>query len=153
MTDISLEQAQKLRERIANWSDKNLHDARAFVESQKELIFSRDLSNAQLHGFLNVVRNVTDAGDIKKFIQNQAIKAERAGKFKEKMYEFWKALQDRSEIIRAEAAAIAREVDHRWANQPERETRIYQQLLQKYTQHVIAEKLLSEKQIIRGELT
>ncbi|MCL4703991.1 hypothetical protein KJ068_02455 [bacterium] len=145
MTDISLEQAQKLRERIANWSDKNLHDARAFLESRKELISSRDLTNAQLHGLLNVVRNVKDAGDIKKFIQNQAIKAERAGKFKEKMYEFWKALQDRSEMIHAEAAAIARDIDQRWANQPEREARIYQQLLQKYMQHMIAEKLLLEK--------
>lgn len=145
MTDISLEQAQKLRERIANWSDKNLHDARAFVESRKELISSRDLTNAQLHGFLNVVRNVKDAGDIKKFIQNQAMKAERAGKFKEKMHEFWLALQIRCEAVQSEAAIIAREVDPKWAGQPERAAKIHQQLLQKYMQHVIAEKLLLEK--------
>lgn len=145
MNDMSLEQTQRLRAAIANWSDKNLLDARSFLESRKELMAFRDLTSAQLHGFLNVVRNVTDVADIKKFIQNQAMKAERAGKSKERMHEFWKAMQSRCELIIAEAEAIARNVDQKWANQPARAAQVFQQLLQKYLQHLIAEKLLFEK--------
>ena len=142
---MSLDQAQKLRALVANWSDKNLQDARNFVQSHKDLVASKKLTNAQLHGFLNVVRNVKSADDIKAFIQNQALKAERAGRSKEKMLEFWLALQSRCEIIRAEATRIAGHVDPAWAKQTERVGETYQQLLQKYVQHVIAEKLVLEK--------
>ena len=147
MIEMDFTQSQKLRELLANWNDKNLRDARAFVESRKELISSRDLANSQLHGFLNVVRNVTETDDIKKFTRNQALKAERAGKFKEKMHEFWLALQSRCEMIWTDATNIAREVNQFWVNDPKQTAmnHIYRQLLQKYLQHVIAEKQLLEK--------
>lgn len=145
MDDMSFEQTRRLRALIANWSDKNLADARSFLESRRELIASRELTNAQLHGFLNVVRNARDVDDITKYITNQTLKAERAGKFKEKMYEFWKALHSRCGMIHTEAAVTAREVDPKWTNQPARTARIFRQLVQKYLQHVIAEKLFLEK--------
>lgn len=145
MNDVDLAQAQKLREKIADWSDAQLQDARAFVQSYRALI-PRDLTSAQLHGLLNVVRNATNVNDIKQFVQNQALKAERAGRSKEKMRDFWMAWQARSETFEVKAAAIAREVEQKWANNSDRIKSIYCRLAQNYLQHVIAEKLVVEKE-------
>jgi hypothetical protein len=144
MSEMDLAQALALRQKLADWSDAQLRDARAFVQSHKSLI-PRDLTNAQLHGFLNVVRNSTKVEDIKLFMQNQALKADRAGRSKEKMRDFWLAMQSRGESFMVNAAEIARELDQKWAKDSDRIALIYRQLLQKYLQHVIAEKLVVEK--------
>lgn len=145
MSDMDLAQAIALRQKLADWSDAQLHDARVFVQNHQALI-PRDLTNAQLHGFLNVVRNFTKAEDIKAFIQNQALKAERAGRSKEKMRDFWLAMQARGESFLANAAEIAHALEPKWVNDPDHITPIYRRLLQQYLQHVIAEKLVIEKE-------
>ena len=130
---------------MANWSDKNLANARAFISSCKELIASRDLSNSQLHGFLDVIYNLSATDAIKKFLQHQKRKAERAGKSREKVAEFWQDLLSRCEKIEIETKIMAGQVDPLWKNQQHRTTYVYQQLLIKFMQHTIAEKLILEK--------
>jgi len=144
MTDMDLAQALALRQKLADWSDVQLRDARTFVQSY-EILLPRNLTNSQLHGFINVVRNATNVDAIKLFMQNQALKSERAGRSKEKMRDFWVAMQTRSAAFEIQAAEIARKVDQKWANDLDHKNSIHRQLLQKYLQHMLAEKLVLER--------
>ncbi len=123
-----------LRQLIARWSDEHLFDARNFVNNYAE-ISKRDLGNSQFYGLANVIRSSKKFDQIKKFIANQAKKAERADKTK--VNEFWNELNTKLSNFLNDAKLLAREAGVR-----SEVDSVHKQLSLRFVQHVIAERLL-----------
>ena len=135
-------QKKALRAKIALAVDALVQDAREFIKSHKDL--HRELTNAQLYGLLNVVRNVRDLEDLmKKHAQHQATKAANAGR---RIETFWRSWEKKLVELQEKAKEIARSVNPAWMNDSERINRISQILRIKYVQHLIAEKLTQKSQ-------
>ena len=129
-------QEKALRAKIALAVDALVQDAREFIKSHKDL--HRELTNAQLYGLLNVVRNVRDLENLtKKHAQHQATKAANAGR---RIETFWRSWEKKLVELQEKAKEIARSVNSAWVNDSERINRISQILRIKYVQHLIAEK-------------
>lgn len=124
-----------LRRRLADWSDTHLEEACAFVKTYGEVMMSRELGNAQLHGLANLARNVPEYLEFTKFLQHQATKAERAGKVK--MQQFWQALKAKFDSFHGEAERLAQGL-----SREQTVDAIHRRLVLFFVQHVIAESLV-----------
>ena len=136
MIDFRLEKA--LRAKIALAADALLQDARAFLNRHKDL--HRDLTNAQLYGLLNVVRNVPNLEKLRKeHAQHQARKAADAGR---RIEAFWWSWDEKLVALQEQAKDIAKSVNPAWASDDRQIDSIAQRLRIKYVQHLIAEKFI-----------
>ncbi len=138
MIDFRYEKA--LRTKMAVAVDALLEDARQFIQNHKYLL--RDLTNAQLYGLLNIVRNVSEPSKLNQHAQHQAKKAAEAGK---KIEAFWQNWDKKLIALQEKAKEIARSINPTWVNDTARVHSIAQMLRIKYVQHLIAEKLNLEK--------
>lgn len=125
----------ELRRRLARWRDMHLEEASAFVKTYAEVMMSRELGNAQLHGLANLARNVPEYLEFTKFLQHQATKAERAGKVK--IQQFWLALKTKFDSFRGEAEKLAQGL-----SREQSADEIHRRLVLFFVQHVIAESLV-----------
>lgn len=123
----------ELRHRLARWSDTHLEEACAFVKTYA-VVIPRELGNAQLHGVANLARNVREYEKFSRFLDNQARKAERAGRVK--MQECWQALKAKFNSFRGEAEKLAQGL-----GRDQSLDEIHLRLVLFFVQHLIAESL------------
>ena len=137
---IDFRYEKTLRTKTAVAVDALIEDARQFIHNHKYLL--RDLTNAQLYGLLNIVRNVPEPGELIQHAQHQAKKAAEAGK---KIKDFWRNWDNKLTTLQERANEIARSINPTWVNDVGRVNSIAQTLRIKYVQHLIAEKPNLEK--------
>ncbi|MCA9742058.1 hypothetical protein KC734_10990 [candidate division KSB1 bacterium] len=138
---VDYQQEKELRQRIATWSDEHLSDARQMVSQHKRLL--RELTNSQLYGLLNHVRNSKNVSDVRDYADRQARKAKRAGR---QIEGFWLDFHRKIESFDDNVNEIVRESNSRWVNDDSRTNAIHLQLLRRFVQHLIAEKLVLDAQ-------
>lgn len=140
MIEFGYEKA--LRTKIALASDALIEDARQFMQNHKSLF--RDLTNAQLYGLLNVVRNISKFDRLRQdHAQHQLKKAAEAGR---KIEVFWRNWDAKLVALQEKAKEIAGSVNSAWVNDHDRIDGIAQTLRIKYVQHLIAMKYHLQKQ-------
>ena len=150
MAEITLAQRLALRRRVAAWSDRKQKSAVALAEQYRDLLGGRHIGNAQLSGLNNVAQAAPSFDDVKKFVEHQGEKAERAGRFD--VREYWGALGKALGELEGEAYTLAGEAD--WplplkGSKP-RELKevlneVYLWLAREYVQHLVAHSIMIGK--------
>ncbi|MBZ0161054.1 MAG: hypothetical protein K8G79_13140 [bacterium] len=140
MSDIA--QQLVLRSRVAAWSDQVQKPASGLAEQFRDLL-GRRIGNAQLSGLNNTVQSAPSFDQVKKFVEHQGEKAERAGRFD--VGEFWEAVGKALAGLEDEAWRLATEAglpvppkgskrrDVRQELDP-----LFLRLAQEYVQHFVA---------------
>lgn len=95
-----------LRSRVAAWSDQMQKPASGLAEQFRDLL-GRRIGNAQLSGLNNIVQSAPSFDQVKKFVEHQGKKSERAGRFDVK--EFWEAVGKALAGLEDEAWRLANE--------------------------------------------
>lgn len=136
----------ELRLRVAAWSDQMQQPASGLAEQFRDLL-GRKIGNAQLSGLNNIVQSAPSFDQVKKFIEHQGEKAERAGRFDVK--EFWEAVDKALAGLEDEAWRLTNEAglsvppkgskprEIRRALDP-----LFLRLAREYVQHFVAHGLL-----------
>jgi len=132
--------ALRLRYLLSSWSDRLEKPASTFADEHRDL-YPRRITNAQLYGLQNVVRNARGFGEIRRFIQHQGDKANRAGRWDVKGY--WDALLKTLSGLKSEAQNLQQQV----ALSPIKENTksvlddMHRRLVEEFIQHLIAHSL------------
>ncbi len=138
---IDFRHEKALRAKMAMAADELVGDARDFIQSHRNLL--RDLTNAQLYGLLNIVRNISNTKELReKHAQHQARKAAEAGRSIEA---FWRSWDEKLLALQEKARDIAKSINPTWVNDNQRIESIAQTLRIKYVQHLIAEKFSQQR--------
>ena len=131
-----------LRSLVAAWSDQMQKPASGLAEQFRDLL-GRKIGNAQLSGLNNIVQCAPTFDDVKKFVEYQGAKAERAGRFDVK--EFWEAVGKALAGLEGEAQRLVTEAGLSVApkGSKPRETRrtldpLFLRLAREYVQHFVA---------------
>lgn len=140
-----LESTLKLRQLLAAWSDTWEAEASRFAEAHRDLM-PRRITNSQLYGLADAVRGVVRFIDLIDFLENQAGKAERAGRYD--VHDFWQQLIRELNRLKSESQTILKEI-------PEQDTKtgkeiLLKQLAEQYVRHLVAHCILSEPAERRG---
>jgi len=127
------------KQQIAAWSDRWQSDAARFADSHRDLL-PRRITNAQLYGLGNVVRNARRYADIEKFVKRQAEKAGRAGRLDVQGY--WSDLEAALGKLRGEAQVLLKNIPLPVeADSKQALDALHRELAGLYVQHLIAHSL------------
>jgi hypothetical protein len=117
-----------LQQRLAAWSDQAQKKAAHFADAHRDL-YPRRITNAQLYGLANVSRNARRFEDIKRFMEHQGKKAERAGRLDVRDYwtDLIKALSDLQAEARQLGIETKTELD-----------KLHREMAVEFIQHLVA---------------
>jgi len=127
---------------LDQWSDCWQEEASRFAESHRDLL-PRRITNSQLFGLANQVKSAVRFNDVTGFLENQASKAERTGRYN--VQEFWLKLSGQLSRLKAELTYFLKELPEQ-DNKKDRE-RLLTLLAEEYIRHLVAQCLFfgSEK--------
>lgn len=125
---------------VARWSDRLQKPASKFGDDHRDLL-PRRITNAQLYGLYNIVRNTRHFSDIRRFIQHQGEKAGRAGRWDVKGY--WEDLLKMLNDLKEEAKTLHEQTGPLPAAEDPKSAleALHCQLVEEYVQHLIAHSL------------
>jgi hypothetical protein len=130
----------RLRQLMAAWSDRSEKEARRFADDHRDLL-PRRITNAQLYGLYNIVRNAHRFDDIRHFIRHQGDKAGRAGR--EDVQDYWQNLEKTLSNLQAEARHLQEQAGPLPPAEGPKSAldALHCQLVEEFVQHLIAHGL------------
>ncbi len=132
----NLKNAQQMRRLLDQWSDNWQAEASRFAESHRDLM-PRRITNSQLFGLVDKVRGAEQFHDVTAFLENQATKAERTGRYD--VQEFWRQLKGQLSQLKTELKNLLKELPEQ-DNKKDKE-RLLILLAGEYVRHLLAQSL------------
>lgn len=135
-----MEYALRLRRLMARWGDRLQKPASQFSDDHRDLL-PRRITNAQLYGLYNIVRNSRSFADIHRFIRHQEEKAGRAGR--RDVQEYWKELLETLSGLKSKAQALQEQASLLPAAEDPKSAldALHCQLVEEFVRHLIAHSL------------